>query len=616
MTPSTLGPHAHPVSLQAPAPGPLPLIHSLAVLVALSLTGCDATLPKRLASAIDTPQNSAASPPSSGLKPQPTIGPQVKPRAQPANAFRTQPSNMRAAGNLRQLFAKRTVTGQELIVELRAIRTAAQSQQTQRTFTTLMGAVDRSVSSPRASNNTDWKGLLSDVSVAVLAEMRTSVSNAALDNFMSTVVGDQAALAKETIELPSADGLDRAQQQRIANMAAMVIGARIANRLSADADKTFSSLETEYSGLMERREKIAGVLADVVDKRKKAIAARDEAQARQINADLSRWLTPADIEFIDKFGTSMSLKEFSNDFAMQNIAVQFLQRRDPSAYKEYRAQADGMVGHTKAYVQTVGGIAAFGGLLAGFIKEATDMTKNKNNNEILTALPLGIEFVKAAAPLIPTAAKAAYSGIAVEPSEGITGMIFGSKRFRVSSSDTENDLRSASDVFDAIRNAGEEVRLQEALFRSGSTGFLYKLYTCDAEATGRMLDSTIPGELRDKFGHDFMRLDENTRFEFFNALTRPGFPRHSQLVSTFLAQDQRQRATIPVVGEAQRQVAMAYGKWNESQLTRLIIANHTGPATYAQLQVGTVRIRLIPSMTAVYEYESYQDRCRSTATRS
>lgn len=594
---------------------------NLVVLAALPLCACDATLPKRLdprpeSSTTSTSPTTERGNPGGNRTTDRNQPPQRQPnqRPLPVQGFNANPTNARPAASLQTLFARGTVSGRDLIFELRAIQAMNRAQRTQRSFATLMGAVDRSVAS-RSTQAFNWNQLVKGVTDAMVAEIRTSVSNAALDQFLTTVVGDEQALARETITLPSARGLNRFQQQRIANMAAMVIGARIAERVLTDADKTFTNMEGEYQDLMTRRQQIAGVLADVVDKRRKALAAKDEMAARQMTGELSRYLGPEDIQFIDTFAKDMSLKEFSNDFAMQNIALQYLRKSEPKAYQDYRAKADGLVGHARAYVKTIGGVAAYGGLLVGFFKEANDMAQTQNGQEIISALPLGSEFISSMVPLVPTVAKTTFSGVVIEPTEDVTGWLFGTKRFRVTTAQGDADARSATDVYKAIQQAGEEARFQEALFRGNSSGFLYKLYTCDGAEVGRMIDNTVQAETLERFQREFVR-NTAVDFSFVNALSDPRSPRHSQIVSQFLDSDQRQRSNQPIVGETQRQVASGYGKWTESQLTRLILANHTGSPSHAQMQVGGVQVRLIPSMTAVVEYEGLQDSCRRTASRS
>lgn len=571
-----------------------------------ALAGWLDALPNILPSAIQKPDSSTATG-NASQSPSPAAN---------VNLFKTSPANMRNKSSMGDLFAKGTVNGKELITEMRAIRQIANSTRTERAFSSLMGAIDSSAATMDTSRF-DLGRLGESLGGALLKETRSSVSYAALDSFFDIMTGDPEALAKETIQLPSSEGLDLAQQQRILNMAALVVGARVANKIADDADNTYGNLEKEYERLLKRREEIAAILADVVDKRRKAAAARDELAMREMTTELARYLGKEDIEFIDSFGQDRPLKEFATDFGMQNVALEFLRRQSPKAYADYRATSDDLVGRTKAYVKTIGGVVAFGGLLSGFTNEIALTSKDKNARNILAMLPLGLDFVSAAAPLMAKNVKTSFTGITVASSSLLDMFGGGERLFRVVGADGKiKDVRSSSSVFEALHDKGEDGRLQDALFQNGTSGLLYKIYVCDADATGRMLDKAVPDDLRDSFGKEFMRLPEGERFYFLNALTQENTPNRKKLVSDLLGSDQRKRSGTPLIGKVQLQVVGQYSKWSDSQLARMILANHYGPISHAQMQVGNTLVRLIPTMTAVYEYETYADSCRATARKS
>ncbi len=521
-----------------------------------------------------------------------------------AQLFRTRPANMRSSHNLSRLFAQGTVNGRDLIAELKAIKQTANAASTQRAMTSLLGAIDVSIARKNA-DSFDWKNIGDNLVLSFLDELRSSISYDMLDYFFDVMLTDKDALERETVKLPSAKGLNAAQQQRILNMAAMVIGARVADRIAEEAEETYKNLDDEYARLLQRRVEIAGLLAEVVDQRRKAVAARDELAARRMTQELSRYLSQEDIAFIDNFGPDRPLSDFANDFGMQNLALQFLRRKNPQAYAEYRSQTDGLVGRTKAYVKTVGGATAFGGLLAGFSHDVMAVLKDsRNSKSIWSMLPLGYDFVSAMAPLAVRNLRTWGDGIAVASAdEDLFEVMSGpgdAKRFD-----------DADEVFAELKTAGEIPRLQDALFSGNTRGLLYRVYACDADTTGRLMDKAVPEAMRNEFGEKFMSLPEGTDFYFLNALTSDNFPRQRQLVNEVLNRDQRQRATVPVVGDVQQQIAGNMTTWNKSQLARLILSNHYGPMTHAQMQVGSVIVRLVPSMEAIYAYESYSDSCRA-----
>lgn len=547
-------------------------------------------------------------------KTSPETSPQKPdPRLQ-AKVFRTNPEQLRAERDMRALFDRKTINGSDLIAELRAIKKAALESRSERTFKTLMGAVDSSLDNLDNAKTFDWDEIIRKVGGAALEQMRSAISYAALDYFMSTTISNPKALAEHTITLPSSEGLDRAQMQRVLNIAAFVVGAKVANEVAAEGEKTWKNLESEYEELLKRREETARLLADVVDVRRKAQAARDEAALRRNTQELSRYLSKGDIEFIDAFGDDRPLKEFANDFAMQNIALEFLRGRDPEAYKDYRTTTDGLIGRTKAYVKTAGSAVAFAGLVASFVNEGAMFLSDREPRKIYRILPLAGEFATAAGALAVRTYRSAETGIAIESSSwNILGR---EKRFRMIDASGEHIDETASGVFDALKASGEQKRFRGAMFSNGARGLLYKVYLCDPESTGRMLDGAVPDAMRGQFGEAFMGLPSGSGFYFVNVLTNPKLTKHGALVKDVLQRDQRKSGRNPAVGDVQRQVAADFANWTDSQFARMILANHHGPVRHAQMQVGGTIVRLIPTITAVYEYESYADSCRATAGRA
>ena len=144
------------------------------------------------------------------------------------------------------------------------------------------------------------------------------------------------------------------------------VAGGIAHHILDAAHKDFTGIEAEYAALLNKRKEQAALMADVLDKRRQAKAAKDELSIRHMDADLGKWLSPEDLKFIDSFGPDTSLRDFANDLGMQNLAIKFLQHRDPTAYAEYRAQRTGVMGRSRAYLRTTSGVAAFGAFSMSF----------------------------------------------------------------------------------------------------------------------------------------------------------------------------------------------------------------------------------------------------------
>jgi hypothetical protein len=66
------------------------------------------------------------------------------------------------------------------------------------------------------------------------------------------------------------------------------------------------------------------------------------------------------------------------------------------------------------------------------------------------------------------------------------------------------------------------------------------------------------------------------------------------------------------IGQIQAQTVANDASWNDIQLMRMIVANSEG--TRAQMQLGGSIVRLVPSMSTIFAYESYTDVCIKTAS--
>ena len=538
------------------------------------------------------------------------------------------PKYRRSECDLDHFFTKGTVRGDELIKELMAIKEAAQQAETHKAFTSLMGEVDGSLEKMRKTNiqkfqklgdlidPESWKNLLKILFDVGCEQLKTTMNHKAINMFIDTMLDERELLEKQFITLPSAEGFTRNQKQRILNIAAFTVGARVANDSVNDAKATLENLEAEYNELLRHREVLAEVLADVVARRNEALRARDELRIRRMENELLQYLTKEDLKFIDQFGSEHTVSEFAKDFALQNMAIRYLQRQDPERYKNYRAQVDGLVGRTKVAVRTLGGALSFGGLAAGFTNDVLAFAENTNMDAFTKGLPLFGEFLKAALPLAGNVAETAITGVVLEPEKTWLAP-FAAKRFRVTMAGNEKktDLRSASNVFDLMhKNQTNEEIFKNTLFSNGGNGFLLSMYRHDPDTTGRMLDASISEEMRNQFGEEYMHMSGGEDYSFVNALTSSDKRSIRHIVNNMLSRDQRRRADSPFIGKIQQESADNSNEWNSTQLTRLILSNHHGSIDYAQMQVGDMMIRLIPSMTALYEYECFADTVRRTAS--
>lgn len=520
----------------------------------------------------------------------------------------------RTQSQMDQLFNKGVATGSELVNELFTIKQAALASDTQNAFDNLIGVIDdagtdkkiwdfnfKTISSQLTQASMNWVQSL-------LREKCQTINYQALTGFFNFMLeGDgREILDRESINLPAQEGLTSNQQQRVLYIAAFTIAARIANQVADEAQNSLENLENEYKDLLIHRQKIATVLAEVIARRDKAKRAKDELEFRQRTDELRKYLSQEDIEFIDSFAKDRTptVAEISNDFAMQNLAIKFLRSQNPEKYRNYRAKVDRLVGKTRIAVKTAGGAIAFGGLVTSFIHEVSCYGDIKTVTAVFGSFKLGVEFLKEAAALGGKVAQTALTGIVLE-SDPLFG---GPRRFRVLDTNSErNDYRKSSDVFSLIKKENKTELFTDAFFSEGGRGLLLTLYRSDPDTLGRMLDTSIPDTMRNDFGINFMGKPDTNEYSFVNALTDLNTENRERVIHHLLEIDQRKQAQYQIVGNTQLQVCTNFSEWNNRQFTRLILANHHGSIEFAQMHIGNMIVRLVPTMTAVYEYECYMD---------
>jgi hypothetical protein len=601
-----------------------PVLANIAVFVACAVGMC------LMSAVLGRQQNAAAStrglttdntpnPIPAWLKPPPLPGqtPQIPAppvKSAPGSTGAPAPINsptgpkMATQEQARQLFQKGTVTGEDLKRELEAVKTAAANARSQNALAAVVGQASAQLASEKTHNFfTDLGGKLKEFAGDLLHRKAVSYSDKVLTDFLTTLTGDDDALRKETIILPSAtaSNMTLSEQQSVLIMAALVVGTRIAHHILDAAHKDFAGLEGEYAALLKKRQEQAALMADVLDKRRQALAARDELTVRHMDADLAKWLSPEDLKFIDSFGPDTSLREFANDLGMQNLAIKFMQHRDPTAYAEYRAEQQALVGRSRAYLRATSGVAAFGAFSVAFMQEIAKTAQDKNMYQIFAALPFAGDYIKEAVPLIKLSSDALYMGLVAEP-----GAL--KHHYRLVQREKSVDVNDADAVFGALDRSKEAVYFSDALFRNETPGFIYHVYLCDHSAAGDLIDRTVKMENRKSFAEQYLQLPDGTGFSFADALNDDvKTPTEQKLAEPLLSRDHRINAEAVAIGEVQRQTAASYTKWKTTELTRLILANSQG--LYAQMQLGDTMIRLIPSMATIYAYESYADSCGQTA---
>jgi len=564
----------------------------------------------------------------------PAAGPQAQPTAE---ALRNAALQAQAApgapmtADLAMLFAKGTVNGAELVGTLRAMQEEMRLRKAAKAAVVLTGALD-TATNQLTSGSFNFSDALKETAIKAAIDLaKQSVASAAskaLDDYLQSMLDDPAALAAETVKLPPPTGMNAAQAKRVVTMAGLVVGAKVTGKLLKRAQKDLEGLKTDFGKVIHRREEAAKLLFAAMNERNKALAANDTSGGEK-SADLAASLSQDDMAFLERDLGKLAVKDFAKDMAAQNLALSYLQRVQPEAFKAYRTETDDVVRRTKTYLQTMTGIVAFGAMSANFVQAVGEAAKEKQQGlgPLLQSLPMMLDFVYEAAPLAKVAVETAAKGVELgasgdEGSGGFLGSIFGGKKksFVFVDGDKPMNMASAKDVFAELNKREETVGLfKGALFRSDAPGMLQRIGECDRPEAGRMVDLAVGKAEREEFAAAYFNDKEKADgFTFVNAMESPGTSlQEQQLPAQLLTSDHRDRTTSDAapLSKVQLRVSEKYSEWGDNQLMRLIFANREGQARHATLHLGSVAIRPVPSPQAVFVYETAAEACKSLVVK-
>jgi hypothetical protein len=498
----------------------------------------------------------------------------------------------------------RNLTGDTLIGELIAMRNHMRKQRSAKAVMQFMGRVDQANVTTLRSTNFREELVKTGINLALeLAKQQAlSISFQALEQHLATLTdGDgAAALRLESLQMPPAKDMSQAQQQRAVTMAAMIVAARVTNKVLKKAQRDFGGIESGYTDLLARREKAAALLYQTV------------LRGPAGQAELAASLRPSDLAFLESGGLAkLSLADFSKDLGAQNLALAYMQKVDPAAFAEYSAQREKMLPAAKGYVRAVSGGVAFAGMLTIFVQEMATLIQNKDVAEILTLLPLAYEFAVEIPGLVPVA----FDAIG----EGVKLPFKPSKRFRML--DAEGgavEFGSAKEVFAELgKRSDADSSLRKAMFQTDLPGLVQRLYQCSPAESGRLLDAALPVAEREAFASSYFGT-EMPRFSFASlfelpANERPGKQRdmgEELMRADYRARvDRQDRMPFATV---QKKVADEGGfrRWGDEQLLRLIFVNRESSAQYATLELGGIKVRPVATAQSVFAYESLVDACK------
>lgn len=509
------------------------------------------------------------------------------------NAPGARPMASRPPAELDRLFTGGEVSGSQLLSELKTIRSAVAGGQLNAAMTSLMGggmAVNPAV---LQGGSSFFSSAFSGATDVLLDMLVSHLSYKALDLYFANMSDNPGLLNEIKINMPKGDYLTPEAKQQVATLAGFLVAIKGSGKIIDASQNDFEAAKTSYRKVMEQREQAARLLGKLVFQREGFAASEKEESARK-----SLVLTPDQRAYLDYF-RDRKPEELLGDFQAQNIALQFMQKSDPEFMKGYRAEMQSLTTHHTAYARAATGTTSMLAFSALFLK------RTKNLLEKSKEQPANI------APVLSLASDGL--GEVLSLGKRATMLLSNSDDFTEGSFALVNGQErttglSAGKLIGKLNDAGRK-SLTDNFVRNGTSGYLYQLYTRKPEAIGNIADNATSKGDRAAFAKAYYDLDDAPDFSFLNKLDKSA--NHAgkrdlakdllmQVAKTdALADDEKALAKI------QQAIVGNIGKWDNSMLRQVILANNQGSAASPSLRLGESEVIVIdvPGMQGLVDYE-------------
>ncbi len=520
-------------------------------------------------------------------------------------------NQLRSAADMNKLFERGSITGKDALTELRAMKQLSSQQGVQKALSQLYGTNPASM----VGQQTPDLSTLGKMDYAAMAEaagehLVTEMSMTALENFFTTLTDNPAYFENETVELPkNIQNFTPAQRQRVLVLAASLIAIKGSNKIVEASNKDKDKAEAAYKQVLEKREKAVGVMLAALDAWRKAKEDQREAQARQLDGALGA----DDLEFLSRFPKDMKVSDFKDDLAVQNIALEYLRKKDPAQFKDYAVSRDEYVSSLNQYMRATVGVASFAGFSYMFLREGRRAFEAEGFNALQTAVPFGDQFIKEFGTFGQKSLVTWVTGLW----DGLPDLFGRSGDFRIEAAAGGKPVEKQTDIKGVLAFLEKQKldgQMHDRMFVSGVDGYMFRVNLCENGA-GRLLDKAVgDGKVRQDFVKQFYGLDDATGFTFTNALDGTWQPkRRTDLAGRLLRSDQRKAGgdgRAQAIAGIQRQTIESIKKWDDADLAELIYASYgEGSRTQAHLKYGDYIVRMVPSQWTIYQYERYEQKC-------
>ena len=520
-------------------------------------------------------------------------------------------NQLRSAADMNKLFERGSITGKDALTELRAMKQLSSQQGVQKALSQLYGTNPASM----VGQQTPDLSTLGKMDYAAMAEaagehLVTEMSMTALENFFTTLTDNPAYFENETVELPKyIQNFTPAQRQRVLVLAASLIAIKGSNKIVEASNKDKDKAEAAFKQVLDKREKAVGVMLAALDAWRKAKEDQREAQARQLDGALGA----DDLEFLSRFPKDMKVSDFQKDLTVQNIALEYLRKKDPAQFKDYAVSRDEYVSSLNQYMRATVGVASFAGFSYMFLREGRRAFEAEGFNALQTAVPFGDQFIKEFGTFGQKSLVTWFGAL----KEGFVGIFASSGDFRIEPAaggvpiEKQTDIKGVLTFLEKQKLDGQ---FYDRMFASGVDGYMFRVNLCENGA-GRLIDKAVgDGKTRQEFVKQYYGLDDATGFTFANALDGNWQPkRRTDLVGRLLRTDQRKAAgdgKAQAIAGIQQQTVASVKKWEDADLAELIYASYAeGSRTQAHLKYGDYIVRMVPSEWTIYQYERYEQKC-------
>lgn len=591
---------------------PRPLLPrcALATAVALTLSACVTTAPQ-VESAAPVPQEIAKAADDSSKK-------VVASKTASKNTKSSNKSSNKADKNAKKaatpaadssppennLLSGKTMSGRELLTELRGLRSGFSSNNPMQALNQLFVPATASATPAKNAARTGSQpapelnalanmfnsqggmgssaaSLIGDIALDLLI---TEMSYSAIDQFFGQMIDDKDVLAKVSVEVPEMSKLSPSLRKQVLNLSAYLAAIKASGLMIDSSQGEFDAAKASYLRAVDIRKHAVELLGAALHARAGLEESRREGKKRGSN-----FLTdPAHSTLLEAFKDKKP-EELLNDFAAQNAALAYLQKEQPELFKDYRVQVQDLKSHYGAYVKTVAGTTSMLGFSALFLKKTKQLIEREKAAGALALLPLASQGLSELAALAPRVKKTFDSG---------DDMSEGSFKIKLEGSDKAVKAQLNAKKALAALDSEAQTQFKNRLLNSQGEGLLYALYKRSPKHAGMLLDRLSSKDSRSALVKDYLQLENAAEFSFqnvyedrlrLNKAQKRGLT--TELLGSPLQSAQPDPGDLALL-KVQQDIRNNLGNYSNSDLRKLIFAVPQQKASNPSLNLGKMEIQI------------------------